>query len=329
MSIITAYQNLVKNEKIKYSTDQNRVIEKLQQFDNQIGFFSKYQGLYLYGKVGRGKSLILDLYSHNSKIRKRKRVHFHKFIEEIHYQLKLFNNESDTLLLFCKSLAKKVKLLLLDELQIYDTANAMILSQFFKSIFKNKVFMLITSNYHPDELYKNGLQRENFLPTIELIKQKMQVIEIDGEQDYRLINKNDTIKYFINDESGFKNTFSNKTKNLPTKPFRVSVNGRVITIKKTVRNVALCTFEELCTFPLGAGDYRAIAENFDTIFLNGIPKITDRNEIMRFIILIDELYEHKIDLFCLAKYKPEFICNEPSFARTYSRLVEMCGNQFS
>ncbi|MBQ4875132.1 MAG: cell division protein ZapE [Rickettsiaceae bacterium H1] len=322
MSVTAAYQFLIKDKDICRSEDQAKVIRALQNFDDQIGFFSKCRGIYLHGEVGRGKSFIMNLYFDNSKLIKRKRIHFYEFMQEIHSELKLLKNKTDPLNLLGKSLAKKVKLLFLDELEVCDIMDAMILSRLFDSLFKNRIFVLITSNYYPDQLYRNGLRRENFFPTIELIKNKMQIIKIGGEIDYRLTDKT-LIRYFINDTVKFESVFQEKTNNLPIVSKTINVHGRTIKIEKTVGKIAYFTFEELCEKPLITTDYNIITENFSTIFLSEIPIITDRNEAKRFMILIDILYEHKTEFFCSAQCNPEFICNIP---RTYSRLIEMCKN---
>ena len=323
MSTIIAYKNLVKNEKIVHSQHQIQVIERLEDFDRKIKLFNIYQGIYLYGDIGRGKTFLIDLYFNNSKIKKKKRIHYHELIQEVHGQLKLLRSKKDPIYLIGNLLAKKVKLLFIDELYIHDIADAMILSRLFISLIKNRTSILITSNCHPTELYQDGLQRENFLPTIELIQKKMKIIRIGGEYDHRLQNTHLT-QYFINDDRAFYDHFQKTTQQLPPTPKTFNINGRLITIEKTVKQIAWCTFTQLCTTPLASGDYQMISKYFTTIFLSKIKTIEDRNELKRFIILIDELYEHKIQLFCSATCKITSISQNAIFARTSSRLNQMC-----
>ena len=321
--ITDAYFNLLQQNIIRYSYEQLLVIEQLQAFDNRIGLFSKWQGLYLYGEVGRGKSLLVDLYFKYSKIKKKQRLHFHSFMQEVHRQLRLFKDKRDPILLIGKGWGQRVKLLFLDELHIHDIGNAMILSRLFTSLLANKVFVVITSNYHPDELYEDGLQRENFLPTIELIKKKMQIIKIGGEIDYRLTDQS-LSQYYINDKLKLEKIFLEKSKGKFVVSRELQVNGRILYLKKTVDHIAWCTFSELCLTPLGAADYQVLVKYFSIIFISEIPCITDINAMKRFIILIDELYENKIQLFCSAALSPEKLCLHPEFKRIASRLIEMC-----
>lgn len=318
-----AYHNLLRTDNIQYSQQQFEVIEELQKFDQKIGYFSKYQGFYLYGEVGRGKSFILDLYFNNSKIKKKKRIHFHEFMNNIHIQIQSLHGEKDPLILIGKRLTKEVKLLFLDELHVHDIGDAMILSRLFTSLFKSKIFIITTSNYHPNELYKHGAQRENFIPAINLLKTKMQIFKIDGKIDYRTTNKL-LKRYFINNDNQLEQIFAKHINDIRPYTRSINVNKRIIKIRKTVKQIAWFTFAELCSVPFSAADYQAIVRNFTTIFINDITIINDPNERKRFIILIDELYEHKTKLFCSATSPPEFICNHPEFKRAFSRLIEMC-----
>ncbi len=325
MSITSAYNNLVHQKAIKPYTHQLNVVTKLQRFDDKIGLFSKWHGIYLHGEVGRGKSFLMNLYLNNSRVKNKTRLHFHDFMYQVHNQLNELNNKRDSISMVSKLLAKKYKLIILDELYIKDIANAMILSRLFQTLFDNKVYLLITSNHTPEMLYHNGLQRENFLPAIHLIEKKMEIINIGGEIDYRLI-KHNTNKYFINDINSFQRSIAEATGGEKMHSQEITASNRQLAIPNSIGKVVKCSFDWICQQNLTASDYRAIAKHFHTIFLSNIHTITDRNEIARFMIFIDELYENQCNLFCLAVCTPELICNKKEFERTYSRIIEMCSN---
>ncbi len=322
--IIDEYRQMVEENLITCSEAQLNVLKNFEKFDKKIGLFSKYKGVYLYGEVGRGKSLLARIYFGNSEIKKKKKVHFYKFMQEVHCKLKLLQGTKDPILRIGKEWAKKYKLIFLDELHVYDIADAMILARLFIALLKNRVFLVITSNLSPDKLYENGLQRENFLPAISLIREKMHVIRIKGDQDYRTVGAS-LRKCIINDcNYKLRQIFLKKIDPRNPKMRNIKINGRVIKVKEAVNDIAWFTFSDLCVEELAVVDYQVIMSTFATIFVSGIPVITDRNEMRRFIILVDEMYEHGTNLFCSAECPLEEVCSHSEFERTYSRLIEMC-----
>jgi cell division protein ZapE len=300
-------------------------------------------GFYIYGKVGRGKTMLVDAFYQLSKIKKKHKTHFHNFMIHIHDELfKLRSNgvdSSDPLVIIAKNIAIRYKLLCLDELQVTDIADAMIVGRLFKDLFKLNVIVVITSNRVPDDLYKNGLQREYFLEFIDLLKVKLKVIELVSPQDYRLSKIAGNIKkyYFPLDDNSNK-SIENIIKQLvgdgQIEPKILNIHGRELIINKTYKNIAICTFNELCLSALGAIDYIEICQNFRIIFLLNIPQLSksDRNESKRLVTLIDILYERKVILFCTASVTIENLYPEGDgafeFERTISRMIEIGSDEY-
>lgn len=299
------------------------------------------QGLYIYGEVGRGKSMLMDLYFSTTTVEKKRRVHFHAFMQEVHQKLRAWRHQTrddasqkDPIVPLAQSIAKEADLFCFDEFQVTDIADAMILGRLFTELFNLGIVIVATSNRHPNDLYKDGLQRESFLPFIALLKKRVNVIELASPKDYRLEHlKSLKTTYFTplgNEADNFlEKTFHELTHGAPCSPYDLPILGRVIPIKKTCGDVAAFSFKELCESPLGAADYIEVAREFGTIILSDIPELTPekRNEAKRFVTLIDELYEHKVKLICTASVAPQALYTKGhgsfEFERTVSRLIEM------
>jgi cell division protein ZapE len=263
----------------------------------------------------------------------------HHRIHELREEYKKSKKEADFLPRVAEAIAKEARLLCFDEFQVKDIADAMILSRFFELLFAEGVTVVATSNRPPEDLYKDGLKRENFLPFIDLLKSKLDILFLDGLQDYRrkkLSSLNTT--YFTPlgkaADSFIKNLFTELANHHKPEPHTLDVNGRALTLSRTYAHVAWCSFAELCAKPLAAGDYLAIAEEFDTLLLENIPTLSaaKRNEATRFITLIDVLYELKTHLICTAEAAPQDLYkkgdNRFEFERTISRLIEMQSNDY-
>lgn len=334
-SIISAYHSIVASGKIKHDNiqiDTLKLLEKLSSSFYSYNFLSKNKlGLYLYGPVGRGKSTIMNIYYENCGITKRRKLHFNTFMQNIHERFHKLRNTpiKSPLNEIAKSITKEVKLLLIDEMQVHDIGDAMILYHLFSALFANKVVLLITSNYSPDDLYYNGLQRELFIPAIDLIKKNMYVMCLDGKQDYRTL-KGKIHRYFFgqNADESLANAFASLT--YSKKRVDISslfINYIEVEIKQAYEGMLWFEFAELCGKAIWTAEYKKIAQSFHTIFISNIPAFdfSNQNEAKRFTALIDELYECKVKLFCSSAIGLSSI-NQYSqdLKRTVSRLIEMC-----
>lgn len=294
------------------------------------------QSLYIFGDVGRGKSMLMDLFYEACPIREKRRVHFHAFMLEVHdfvHQWRKRHN-SDAIAALAQHIRASEQLLCFDEFHVTDIADAMILMRLFNRLFDLGIVAVMTSNCHPNELYHDGLQRDLFLPFVRLLQQKAAVIELATDRDYRLshLHALKTTYYFPLDEqaaSFIQQSYNELTNIAPLKPGVVEVLGRKVTLTSVHGNIALSSFEELCLQALGPADYLEIGKQFDILILSGIPKLTNEkcNEAKRFVTLIDALYEHKVKLICTAEVPAQelYTNGEGSFEfeRTVSRLIDM------
>jgi cell division protein ZapE len=291
------------------------------------------KGLYIWGGVGRGKSMLMDMFVQTLEVPNR-RVHVHAFMQEIHAGLHAARarNEADALAPVAAEVANSVRLLAFDEMQITDITDAMIVGRLFEALFSAGVVVVTTSNRVPDDLYKNGLNRQLFLPFIALLKDRMVVHEMVGPTDYRQDRLAGSQTYFtpINSESraAIETIWQDLTGG-EGGPHDIVVNKRKIEIRAFHNGVARATFYDLCAQPLGPADYLALAEAARVLILENIPELgrSNFNEARRFVTLIDALYEARVRLICSAAAKPEYLYIEGEgsfeFERTASRLQEM------
>lgn len=307
-------------------------------------------GLYLHGGVGRGKSMLMDLFFRTVPVaqRHRRRVHFHAFMLEVHERLHAWRRsrspagDTDPLIRIAEDVARRTWLLCFDEFQVTNVADAMILSRLFTALFERGVVMVATSNLAPDDLYRDGLQRERFLPFIALLKRRLKVLHLDGEQDYRMARLASLEVYFTPADAAAEASLDGIFRKLTDEngdaaasgEDTLSVQGRVLTVPRAARGVAWFTFEELCGRPLGAADYLAIANAYHSVLISGIPALRpeQRDRAARFVTLIDALYEHRVKLVCSAEARPEALYPSGdvafAFARTVSRLIEMQSREY-
>jgi cell division protein ZapE len=297
------------------------------------------QGLYLYGGVGRGKSMLMNLFFETAPTLSKERVHFHAFLRDIHAevhrrrQLPMYADEGDPIPGMADGIADNTTLLCLDELEVRDIADAMIVGRLFEKLFERGVVVVATSNRHPDDLYKDGLQRERFVPFIALIKTKLDLLELEAERDYRLDRLVGAAVYHTptgpEADNALDAAWARLTDAAPIKPDFVSVQGRKIHVPSAAHQVARFAFDDLCGRPLGPSDYMAIAGQYSTVIVEGIPSMNEENKdkARRFVTLIDALYEHRTALICSAAAPPDQLYSGKEggfeFQRTVSRLIEM------
>ncbi len=288
------------------------------------------RGLYIQGTVGRGKSMLMDLFFACVPTARKWRVHFHEFMSVVHERRRTMANQADPLPRIARTIADRTWVLCFDEFYIDDIADAMIMARFFTALFKRGVIMVATSNHLPGELYADGLHRERFLPFIDVLNTHLNVITIDGTHDYRRHHLKEDDLYKISSGPGARdhiNTlFQRLTHNAPIEPSVLTIEGRRLPII-AAHGVARFDFQSLCNQPLGAADYQSLAHAFDILILEDIPYMTPENSnaARRFVTLIDILYECRIRLICSATAEPEqlFMIPGQDFSRTISRLEEM------
>ena len=299
------------------------------------------KGLYIWGGVGRGKSMLMDLFFAASAISPKRRAHFHEFMADVHgaVHARRQAGDDDPLISVADQIAGGARLLCFDEMQVKDIADAAILSRLFTALLDRGVTVVTTSNRDPGGLYKDGLNRHLFLPFIALIEAKLDVETLDGPTDYRLARLSGTQTWHVPNGPAATGALSaaffrmtdypvEDRAHVPTAELPLP-GGRFLHVPKSLKGVAVFSFARLCRQPLGAADYLAIARQYHTVFIVGIPKLSpeNRNEAIRFIHLIDALYERRVKLVAAADALPDqlYVAGDSSFEfeRTASRLMEM------
>ncbi len=346
------YQQLVTEQTIKTDLAQIAVLASLQrllneitQLTNQNRFFSSEnspQSLYIYGEVGRGKSLLMELFFEACPITQKRRVHFHNFMLEVHefvHQWRKNKQTGDPLVAFAKHLRHSTWVLCFDEFNVTDIADAMILTRLFNHLFAEGLIFVATSNYHPDNLYKGGLQHALFLPFIARLKQTADILELVAKADYRLAHTNDILNRSFHIGLGIKandflnQRFANLTNHGVTTHYLLKLQGREVYFNAVFEDVLYSSFEELCQRTLGSADYIEISARFKTVFIAQIPQLSIecRDQAQRFVTLIDALYENNVKLIYTAAVTIDLLYIEDGifeFKRTKSRLIEMQSSEY-
>ena len=290
------------------------------------------RGVYLWGGVGRGKSFLMDGFYSMVAIRRKRRIHFHAFMRDVHEDLATLKREEDPLAFVAERIAKRSRLICFDEFHVSDIADAMILGRLLKALFEHGVVFVMTTNYPPDGLWPNGLQRERFLPTIALIKEWLDVVQIDAGIDYRLraLERLRTWHVPLGPEADAALAAAFETMRAgPDEEPKLVVEGRALVAQRRAGSAAWFDFATLCDGPRSQRDYLELACRFSVLFLSGIPRMTAEmgDRARRFTWLVDILYDHRVKLLASAAARPDDLYregpNSGEFSRTASRLIEM------
>jgi cell division protein ZapE len=354
-AVAERYDALLAAGELRPDEDQKRAVAVLDRLAAELApkpkgrFLSRLfgqegpapRGVYLWGGVGRGKSMLMDLAYCAIAAEPRRRVHFHEFMLEVHERLRQerAKEEGDPIPPVARAIAAEARLLAFDEMVINNSADAMILSRLFSRLLEEGVTVITTSNRPPRDLYLGGLNRELFLPFIDLVERALDVVPLNGPTDYRLERLGGFPTWYVPNGPEATQALSaaffrltdyppEDRANVPSEDIPVQ-GGRTLHVPKSLKGVAVFSFRRLCGEPRGAPDYLAVARRFHTVILVGIPKLgpEKRNEAARFVTLIDALYEHKVKLLAAADAEPDQLYTQGDgafeFERTASRLIEM------
>ncbi len=361
--MLAEYRALVERGELRPDAEQEAAAQRLAQLQQELekdagssGFLGKLfggnganeppQGVYMWGGVGRGKSMLMDLFHDTLVIPEKRRAHFHAFMQEVHARLRdaRKSESGDPIPPVAEDIARDLRCLAFDEMVVNNSADAMIMSRLFRAlIVDEQVAIVTTSNRPPRDLYKDGLNREHFLPFIELVSNRLDVVPLNGPHDYRMerLGGIDSWHTPLGEEATaqVREAFFRLTdyspddaENVPSA--ELDVGGRTLHVPKALKGVAVFSFKRLCGEARGAPDYLAIARSFHTVILVGIPQMGPdlRNEAARFVTLIDALYEQRVKLFATAEVEPGDLYKAGDgafeFERTESRLIEMRSEEY-
>jgi cell division protein ZapE len=346
--VIAAYDALIAAGELRPDPEQAAAAARLQALATELehprttGFFRRKavpaRGVYMWGDVGRGKSMLMDLFYDHVPIDRKRRVHFAEFMLEVHGRIAVERRkeQGDPIAPVAAALADEARLLAFDEMMVTNSPDAMILSRLFTALIEAGVTIVTTSNRAPVDLYRNGLNREHFLPFIALVQARLDVVTLNGPVDYRRDRLGSQRTWLVPNGAEatadlsaafFRLTDHEVTEPIPSED--LVVQGRTLHVPKALKGVAVFSFRKLCGEARGPADYLAVARRFHTVILVGIPRLgpENRNEAARFVALIDALYEHKVKLLAAADAEPDDLYAAGDgvfeFQRTVSRLEEM------
>ena len=366
---LSRYQALVDSGEISFDAAQAAVARRLSALNDRLAdyrlarrkssalawLFSRGQkqepvrGLYIWGEVGRGKTMLMDLFMEASPVRRKRRAHFHEFMADVHERIHIYRQKlkagevkgDDPIGPVAADLAEDAWLLCFDEFSVTDIADAMILGRLFGKLFEEGVVVVATSNVVPDQLYRDGLNRALFLPFIKLLQERMEVLKLESRTDFRLEKLAGQPVWLTpasaDADRAMDAFWSRLTGGVEGEATTLFVKGRQVPVPRHAHGIARFTFAELCEKPLGASDYLAIAHAFHTVMLDRIPVmkgLEKRNEAKRFITLIDALYDNQVKLVASAGAEPPRLylsdtgTEEFEFHRTASRLIEMRSDEY-
>lgn len=359
--LLARYEHLIDCGQLRSDPDQRKAASRLDALQKELeadrpgGLLAQLfgkgplrpRGVYMWGGVGRGKSMLMDLFHETLGIDEKRRAHFHAFMQEVHAMMRAWRkaDPGDPIPNVARDIAQDVRCLAFDEMVVTNSADAMIMSRLFTQLIREQnVTIVTTSNRPPRDLYKDGLNREHFLPFIDLIQTELEVVGLNGPTDYRLDRIGDLATWHtpLGDaatekvrEAFFRLTdfAPEDAANVPSEELSVGSN-RTLHVPKSLKGVGVFSFKRLCGEPRGAPDYLAIAQHFHTVIIVGIPKMNPekRNEAARFVTLIDALYENRVKLFATAAASPDELYQSGDgsfeFERTASRLNEMQSDEY-
>lgn len=352
-SPLTWYQAASQQAAFIRDAAQARAIEHLDRLWTELMMFKRKRnrflgrslrspqlpkGLYFYGGVGRGKSFLMDAFYGCLPYRRKRRVHFHAFMAEIHQRLRGLKSEANPLKAVAAEIAKETRVLCFDEFHVSDIADAMILGRLLENLFNEGVVLVATSNYAPSELYPQGQNRSSFLPTIALIEEKLTILNVDGGEDYRHRTLTAAEVFYIpaNDENERKlaDLFTQVTAGQVERPSEIEIHGRMLRCKKRTDKAIWFDFRMLCFGPRSQADYLYLSEHYEMIFVSGIEKLSqaERAEARRLTWLIDVMYDYRVKFCATCDVPVGEIYVEGDFAqefvRTASRLTEMQSQEY-
>jgi cell division protein ZapE len=337
-----------------YSADpaQLRAIDSLERCENEWADYKARRsnaitrliarppiprGVYMYGGVGRGKSFLMDCFFNAVPLHRKTRLHFHEFMREVHRELSELQGTVNPLQELGRRMARRFRLICFDEFHVSDVTDAMILHRLLESLFENRVSIVTTSNFKPDDLYPNGLHRDRIMPAIELLKTRLEVINVDNGSDYRQATLAQVGLYHCPADARADALMSAAFERLAEardEPPLLQIEHRALRARRRAGGVVWFDFKELCGGPRSQNDYLELASRFHTLLLSGVPAMSPRlaSEARRFTWLIDVLYDRRVKLILSADVEPEGLYNEGpmahEFPRTVSRLREMQSSEF-
>lgn len=348
MSPLTWYQLMRERPGFIYDAAQEAAISVLDELWRQLVDFKAKRnhflgrsllspdvpkGLYFWGGVGRGKSFLMDVFYDCVPYQRKRRMHFHNFMAEVHHEMKLLAGEKDPLMALSNNIAKSTRLLCFDEFHVSDIADAMILGRLLQGMFDQGVVMIITSNYSPEGLYPNGLQRQKFLPVIALLKRELRVLHVEGGKDYRLREMTQESLFMVPDDEAselcMKDLFEHLSPVAQLNEQEIEIQGRKIALNKLSYGVVWFNFCEICGGTRDQTDYLEIANQFHTVLISHLPKLTSDHSaaVQRFIWLIDVFYDNRVKLVlssaCELGELEKLSAMNIEISRTLSRLREM------